>query len=133
MEQKNEDTTQRGGPGVIHPDELMKDITDVTLTRSLGVSVVVHVLLIALTSIPFVLLCIQHGTMDPAAIDQIQKAEAANTETPSPATSPSGTTRPAATAPPTRPKSQIERQVEEVSKTRPASPDEGIEDVDTLE
>jgi len=133
MERKNEDATQRSGPEVIHPDELMKDITDVTLTRSMGISIVAHVLLIVLTSIPFIILCFQHGTMNPTEIEKIRKAQAAVAKTPSPAIKPSATTRPAAKRPPTRPKSRIERQLEEVSKTRPASPDVGIDDVDTLE
>ena len=63
------DTTgQTAAPGPddpIDPDELMGEVNSVSFLRTTLISVGVHLVLIAGTSIGFVLLCAEHGTLDP--------------------------------------------------------------------
>lgn len=51
-----------------HPDELMEDINEFSMTRSLAIAFVAHVAIIGLTSIGFLIECAEYGTMSPTQI-----------------------------------------------------------------
>ncbi|MHC4253488.1 MAG: hypothetical protein ACYS9X_30590 [Planctomycetota bacterium] len=52
----------------VHPESLMKGISDTPLRGKLLMSVGVHVALVLVTSIGFIALCATHGSLDPHAV-----------------------------------------------------------------
>jgi len=123
---------ERNTGGPIHPDELMADISRSSLAKTLPISLGAHLAVILLTSIPFLLLCAQYGTMDPftiqAAIQQEQTPPQDTTAGPSkPDTEPAAEASPSAATRPQPDKSAIEQEVEATDSTRPTEPDIDLE------
>ena len=144
-------------PGIDHPhpDELMEDITQPSLTKPLVIAIIVHVLLIGGTSIPFMLACCEYGTMDPTEITKLKKEEQkkkqkaqqeatagkgvgkasgqkASSGKADAATQTAATGGSTGEAKPDR-KARAQAKLEEVSKERPKDSDVGLDDVDILE
>ncbi len=71
------DQGPRGVPdGQIDPDELMGEINSVSFLRTAGISFFVHLVLIVGTSIGYVMLCFEHGTVHPdREVQRIAKEE----------------------------------------------------------
>lgn len=140
----------------VHSEELMADIASSPLTRKLLVSLGVHVLLVVLTSTPFIVLCFRYGTLDPRPEHERALAELREKGEPAKAAGGeqgagrrAGTEAPASTgtggvseagAPGTvdageggTGQSKIEQEISEVSPDRPGHSSLSFDDVDSLE
>jgi uncharacterized protein YqfA (UPF0365 family) len=61
----------------LHPEELMDDISQSTMGKTMAMSIVLHLLVIGLTSIGFIRLCNQYKTLHPRwEIQRVQREEA---------------------------------------------------------
>ena len=145
----------------VDPDALMRDISRSVLGRMVIVSLLIHVLIIGGTSVGYISQCFKYGTTDPksaiakieaekkAKEDQIKadaetkrraeeavKARQGGTAAKTPATAePAATDAPpaAAEAPdPNKPKTPIEKSVEEVDHGKPPAPGANFESPDEL-
>jgi len=131
----NDATTDKNTTQGIHPDELMADISRSSLSKTLPISLGTHLAVILLTSIPFLVLCVRYGTMDPFTIQAAMQQEQpdgrdTSAEPLKQADEPAGETAPsAAPQPEAQPdKSAIEREVEKTDSSRPTEPSISLED-----
>jgi hypothetical protein len=133
------------------PDDLMAEISRSTLGRTVVISIVVHVLVLGVTSIGFIGLCLKYDTLHPkqamlAEVKAQKKAAAEAADKPAPAaggaaTQPvpaagsTATTTPAATAttPTADGKTPIEQTLEEVDRNLPKKSNVTFDKVDSLE
>ena len=122
------------------PDSLMKDVSKSTMRTALPIAIAAHVLVLALTSVPFIARCVQYRTLHPQqAMAEIARAEdeakaiadrKAKTAS-RPATAPADDDGGAAATPATR--SAIERTLDETSDEKPKDPGLDMADIGTLE
>ncbi len=134
----------------VHPEELMKGISDTTLVKKIMLSLGLHVLLLGITSIGFIGLCVKYTSFDPQA--EIKKEEAGKkaaaeeaeakaaaekaknkkkgTKAKPDKTTPSGQELPATQGQTKPKKSKIERDLEKTSKERPGHSEMSFDDVD---
>ena len=134
---------KRGKVQKATPDELMKDITRFSLAKTLLISLIVHAVLIGLTSIAFIVDAVKHGTLDPVTLRQVrgQVKQKADGQGVSGKMSPKAAAAKTKKAPATgsannsekRAESRMEKKLKEVSKERPKAPDVTLEDVTDLE
>jgi len=127
------------GSDQINPDELMGEVNKLSFFRTFTISVIVHVVLIGVTSIGFITLCAEHNTLHPdVVIRRIAKEERAEElrkereeaqkqliadQKKAAKSRGSGATRPA---------SKIGQKMKRKSTTLPAKSGVGLEDIDEL-
>jgi hypothetical protein len=128
----------------VHPDDLMADITKSTLSRTLMISLAVHVVVIGLTSIHFMGLCVKYHSLHPydiireekiAAEEKARQEALAAKQQAGKAASEAGT--PETGAPDesgtSEEKSPIEKELEAVSDERPTEAVVSFDDIEMLE
>ena len=137
----------------LFPDDLMADISRSTLGRTLVISIVVHVILLGVTSIGFIGLCLKYDTLYPKRVIAAERVEAkkkailaadkasvpaAGNAAAAPLPAAGGTTAPpspaaAGATPTTTEKSPIEQTLEEVDRNLPKKSNVTFDKVDSLE
>ncbi len=75
MEQKNSKPNLESG--AIHPDELMRNVSDSRMGNALMIAIIVHVVLVGATSIGFIAQCVQYGTLYPKQAIKVEREEKA--------------------------------------------------------
>jgi len=130
---------QTPGGDQVDPDELMTEVSSVSFLRTFLISVVIHAVLIGVTSIGFLMLCAEHNTWDPdVVIRQIAKdkrAEELRKEREDAQKKLIADQKKAARSSAksaTKPASKIEQQINRKSTTLPAKSGVGLEDIDDL-
>jgi len=120
--------------GAVRPGDLMQNVSKSTLGRTIPIAIAVHLVVIALTSIGYIGLCIEHKTWFPKdKIRQIARQEDAKEKEEAQKSAVADARarekeRAAASGPadrrPTgsRPATPVERRISEVSTSRPAGP-----------
>lgn len=120
----------------VHPDDLMADIARSTLGRTFTISLIIHLVVIGLTSLPYFYSRLRPAE-PPAAAEEAAaatepaaRAAVAAQETGSAADTASGAQKPAVAA---EEKSPIEQELEAVSDERPDEPQVTFDEIDLLE
>ncbi len=135
----------------IHPETLMRGIADTPLLTKVIYSLLAHVLIIGVLSVPFIVLCARYRTFKPREViaaekekEKIEAAETAAREKAAAEKTDSGSAvkpdaeadaagNTAATKDEVKGDTPIERAVTETSEDRPAHSATSFDDVDDLE
>lgn len=138
---KHSKPRQAPGSGVVDPDELMGQVSNLPILKIVGISVALHVVLIGITSIGFLMDCSKYKTWHPDVeirrIAKEQRAEKLLKEREDAQKKliadqkkkSKGGTKPGAE---TRGASDVEKNVTRKSTTLPARSGVGLDDIDDI-
>ena len=132
----------------VDPDELISDLSRLSIAKTSLVSILVHVVLVGLTSIGFIALCVRHDTLHPRAVlkalaekqrqAKLEAArEAARKKLQAQVDQQDKKAKAASKGPEAgktdKPKSKIEKTLQETSPQRPKASSLNLDNLDELE